>query len=122
MADNRIIPNTPLARPYDVEALEKLRLGGDADYVDDQCVCAKNECDDCNPGEAEAISRPNDAFQDLTKSNILNATHDTINACFNAWEMACRFQDPELADYYLQLMTLTTQFQKKIKALKKKNH
>lgn len=97
-----------------------LRTDENYSQAADACVCDQVECDDCHPGEAGHVGRPDTTFHDLVKGNILESTHDTINACWNSWEMACRFQDAELAQYYLDLMTLTTQFQKKVKALKKK--
>jgi len=92
------------------------------EYVSDNCVCAKDDCDDCNPGESEAYGRPNQVFHDAIKVNAITSCKDTMAACWNGWEAACKFEDPYLAQYYLDLLTLTQQYQKKMLALKKKNN
>jgi len=123
MAANRIIPNSPIDRPYDELELQAMRnMGVNDEYVCDDCICAKNDCDECNPGEGGTIGRPNTIFQDEVKKNQLQHCHDTIQACWNAWDQACKFEDGHQAAYYLDLLTLTQQYQKRLLNLKKKNH
>lgn len=94
----------------------------DADYEGDDCICAKSTCDECNPGEGGQIGRPNDVFHDNVKKNQLQHCHDTMQACWNAWDAACKFEDGPQAAYYLDLLTLTQQYQKRLLNLKKKNY
>lgn len=113
MADSQIIPTAPIPRPYD---------DSESEYEEENsCVCAQDTCDECNPGESEKVERPPKIFTDNIKSNQLNHCHDTIQACWNAWDTACKYQDSEQAAYYLDLLTLTQQYQKKLLKLKKKN-
>lgn len=102
-----------------VQAIQ-LNKDADEDYASDDCVCAKDTCDECNPGEGGRISRPFNVFKDDVKNNQLVHCHDTIQACWNAWNLACKFEDPNQASYFLDLLTLTQQYQKRLLALKKK--
>lgn len=108
--------------PYDHQDVVTLQRMEEEEYVADDCVCNKETCDECNPGEGGAIERPNEVFTDTLKKEIIGQCHDNINACWNGWNMGCTFEDANTAQYYMELMALTQQFQKRVTNLKKKNN
>lgn len=113
MADSRIIPAAYLSGAEEETY----------DPVSDDCVCAYDTCDECNPAVPQRIKgNSNSIMEDNIRTNAYTACHDTMAACWNAWEAACKFEQPGLAAYYLDLLTLTQQYQKRLLNLKKKNY
>lgn len=113
MADSRIIPAAYLSQ-----------ADREANYnpVTDDCVCAQEECDECNPGPAPILRRSSigntNPFVDNTKKNMVIACHDNMTACWNAWDLACKYEHREAAQYYMDLLALVSAFQKKLQNLK----
>lgn len=51
------------------------------------------------------------------KANLLNTLADSLNAAWNGWEMACKYKDDDMMEYYMRFVNLIYETQKKVKKI-----
>lgn len=60
---------------------------------------------------------------ELVSDNIIGdcniAMFDNINAAWNGWETACKFQDEDLAAYYMKIIVIMNDGLQKLRRVKK---
>ena len=57
-------------------------------------------------GTTATVGRPNTIFTDDLRTTTIANCLDGINAAWNGWEQACKFEDEGLQTYYMKYITL----------------
>jgi len=63
------------------------------------------------------VGRPSDIMSDNFAVNIAIHLKDDIHAAWNGWELACKYEDEALQDYYMKYIRLLGETLAKIKKL-----
>lgn len=59
--------------------------------------------------------RPTAVFNDNVVIELLGGLSDALHAAWNGWETACKYEDEERQEYYMKIIRLCDDTQKKIK-------
>lgn len=73
------------------------------------------DAEDNSDHPTATVRRPDRIFSDNIRIELLGNLSDTLHAAWNGWDLACKYEDENLQEYYMKFIRLCDDTSRKIK-------